>query len=261
MTIQTLVSALCADQIELIDKMNLQTDSILVNQCQEFSYIERRKGTHRIQCYNLNERGLGLSRNHALLRGTADILLFSDDDIRYVDGYGDLILAEFQQHPEADMIFFNVNICEARKTYENHSWKPVHLLGSGRYPTYSMAVRREKVQMARISFSLFYGGGAKFSNGEDSLFIKDCLHAGLKAYASPVCIGTEEERESTWFQGYHEKFFYDRGVLYHDLYGKFALIFGFRFVFFKRKVICNEISAAVAFKLLRKGIREQKMRR
>ncbi len=261
MTIQTLVSALCAEQTELIDKMNLQTDTILVNQCHEYSYREIKRDTHLIQCFNLNERGVGLSRNHGLLRATADILLFSDDDIRYVDGYGDLILAEFEKHPEADMIFFNLNICEARKTYENHSWKRIRLLGSGRYPTFSLAVRREKVQMARISFSLFYGGGARFSNGEDSLFIKDCLHAGLKAYASPVYIGTEEARESTWFQGYHEKFFLDRGVLYHDLYGRWACLFGFRFVYFKRKLICNQIPALTAFKLLRKGIREQKMRR
>ena len=261
MTIQTLISALHADQEKLIEQMNLQTDAILINQCDQCSYMERIKKSFTIQCYDMKEIGVGLSRNNALLRAKADIILFSDDDIRYADGYGERIVEEFQRHPEADMIFFNLDVCEERKTYENKKWKRVRLLGSGRYPTYSLAVRRQPVQKARVTFSLFYGGGAMFSNGEDSLFIKDCLRAGLKAYASDVTIGREEERTSTWFQGYHEKFFYDRGVLYHDLYGKLARIFGFRFVYSKRKIMCKEIPAKKAYQLLLKGIQEQKMRR
>ena len=34
------------------------------------------------------------------------------------------------------------------------------------------AVRRERLQAANITFSLLFGGGAKYSNGEDSLFLK-----------------------------------------------------------------------------------------
>ena len=35
----------------------------------------------------LNERGIGLSRNTALMRATADIILFADEDVTYKDGY------------------------------------------------------------------------------------------------------------------------------------------------------------------------------
>ena len=41
---------------------------------------------------------------------------------------------------------------------------------------------------AHITFSLLFGGGAKYSNGEDSLFLKDCLKYGLVVYAVPVCV-------------------------------------------------------------------------
>ena len=47
---------------------------------------------------------------------------------------------------------------------------------------------------------------------------------GMKIYGVPVNIGHEDRRgdggpDSTWFTGYNEKFFYDRGVLYKYLYG------------------------------------------
>ena len=62
------------------------------------------------------------------------------------------------------------------------------------------------------------------------MFIHDCLKAGLKVYSIPVEIGEEQPRPSTWFFGFDRKFFHDRGVLYHVLYGKLAAVMGFRFL-------------------------------
>ena len=115
------------------------------------------------------------------------------------------------------MVLFNIRVGESRATYYTEKFHRVHIWNAGRYPTYSFAVRRERLQAANITFSLLFGGGAKYSNGEDSLFLKDCLSYGFKVYATPVELGAETERESTWFHGYHEKFFTDRGVLYHFL--------------------------------------------
>jgi len=256
MEICTLISAMNADCRSLIQKMNIQTDAILINQCGHFGYEEFMEDGCLVKAYSFNEKGVGLSRNNALLRTGNEISLFSDDDIRYYDGYSEKIALEFKKHPEADLIFFNVDVCENRRTYYNHKWKRVRLLNSGRYPTYSLAARTSKLHQTCVTFSLLFGGGAKYSNGEDSLFIKNCLKAGLKAYASNEVIGLEEAGESTWFHGYNEKFFYDRGILYHYLYGEFALLFGFRFVYTKQKSICGEIPANKAFGLLKKGIRE-----
>lgn len=97
-----------------------------------------------------------------------------------------------------------------------------------------------------------------YSNGEDSLFLRDCLRAGLKIYAVPVCIGEEILRESTWFHGFTEKFFMDRGVLYHYLYGKFAGLFSLRFLLKNRDEMCAEIPLKKAYRLMREGIRSQK---
>lgn len=47
------------------------------------------------------------------------------------------------------------------------------------------------------------------------MFIKELMDKGIQVYTSPEVIGRETESESTWFSGYHDKFFFDRGVLYH----------------------------------------------
>ncbi|MCD7842370.1 MAG: glycosyltransferase family 2 protein, partial [Lachnospiraceae bacterium] len=123
-------------------------------------------------------------------------------------------------------------------------------------PAYSMAFRRRKLIDSGVRFSTLFGGGARYSNGEDSLFIRDVIKAGLKIYRTPVCIGEEIPRPSTWFTGYHEKFFFDRGVLYAFLYGCMAPVWTFHFVFTKRKLMCQEIPWQSAYGIILKGIRE-----
>ena len=154
---------------------------------------------------------------------------------------------------------FNVKAAENRGTYENIRHKRVRWYNYGRYPTYSMCCRLDALRRTNVCFSLLFGGGAKYSNGEDTLFIHDCLKRGLRIYAVPVGIGREMSREggeSTWFKGFSEKFFYDRGVLYRYLYGAAARLWAVRFILAKKEEMCREIPAKRALGLMFKGIRE-----
>ena len=262
MRVQVLVAAVNQNMTQLSEKMNLKTDALIVNQCDRYDHsemmLESPQGQSRIQCFSMKERGVGLSRNTALLHADAEVCLFSDEDIILSDDYRDTILKAYEDHPDADMILFNVRVAPARRTYWNEEVKRIRWYNYGRYPAYSISGKLEALRRANVHFSLLFGGGAKYSNGEDSLFLKDCLQAGLKIYAVPDCIGEEIERESTWFHGYTEKFFTDRGVLYHYLYGKLSGIFGFRFLFKNKKEMCKEIPFGKAYRLLKEGIRSQR---
>ncbi len=258
MRLQVLVSAVNQEGAALAERMHLESDAVVINQTDHFGYEEYVHHGKRIQCYSFQEKGVGLSRNNALLRAEGDIVLFSDEDIVYDTGYEQRILDAFEAHPEADFLLFNVRVGEARATYCTRKYHRVHIWNAGRYPTYSFAVRREKLHAAHVTFSLLFGGGAKYSNGEDSLFLKDCLRYGLSVYAVPVEIGAEQERESTWFRGYTDKFFMDRGVLYHFLYGRLAYLMAVRFIMAHASVMCVEISRKNALALMRKGIRSVK---
>lgn len=258
MRLEHLISAVNAEPKQLVDKMNIEADAVLVNQCGVDNYEEFLHNNHAVKVFSKNEKGVGLSRNCAIKNASGDILLFTDEDIVYEEGYAQKIIKEFEKHPEADGMFFNVNVCAVRRTYFNKNYKLCHLWNAGRYPAYSIALRKSSMNNKTILFSTLFGGGAKYSCGEDSIFIKDCMASGLKLYRTPVVIGREEPRESTWFNGYTEKFFKDRGVMYHFLYGRLAALMGFRFVYTKKAVMCQEIPAHKAFRLLREGIKEAK---
>lgn len=256
MTLQLLVAAVNREPRELAEEMQIGSDAIIVSQGEHYGYEELEWQGHRLSCFAMAERGVGLSRNHSLLRADADISLFADEDIIYEPGYEKAVLAAFDAHPEADMLLFNVQAMPGRETYRNDSFGRVHWYNCGRYPTYSFAVRTKRIHQKNITFSLLFGGGAKYSNGEDSLFIRDCLKAGLKVYKVPVTIGHERERESTWFTGYNTKFFYDRGVLYRYLYGCLAKPMALRFLLAHREEMCREIPWKKAYRIMRQGIRD-----
>lgn len=255
--LQHLVSAVAKEPGKLVETMQLDADAVIINQSDHYAWEEWQKGDCVFRAFTTNERGVGLSRNQALLRADHEICLFSDEDIVYSEGYVERILQAFDDHPKADMLLFNVEVCENRRTYHIDKFHRVRQYNCGRYPAYSFAIRTEVLQKKNITYSLLFGGGAKYSNGEDSLFIRDCIGSGMKVYAVPVSIGREEERESTWFSGYHEKFFFDRGVLYHFLYGKMAMPLALRFLLAHREM-CRDIPLGQAFNMMRKGISEAK---
>lgn len=264
--LQVLVSAVNQDMDRLPVQMNLNTDAVIVNQCDGYGYREyrweldmpdaQRKG--RMQCFSMKERGVGLSRNTALLHANADICLFSDEDIVLSKDYEKTIKDAYEKHPDADMILFNVKVAPARRTYWNEKVKRVRWYNYGRYPAYSISGKLESLRRANVWFSLLFGGGAKYSNGEDSLFLRDCIRAGMKIYAVPDCIGEEIERASTWFRGYTFKFFWDRGVLYHYLYGNAASVFALRFLLKNKKEMCTDIPLKKAYHLMRGGMKSQR---
>lgn len=258
--LQVLVSTVNAQVEKTASRMNLETDAIVVNQCDRNAYMEYSYNDKLIKCYFMAERGVGLSRNTALLHSDHEYCLFSDEDIVFDPGYERIVCNAFQKNPDADLITFNFKVHPERKTYYNQEKKRIRWYNYGRYPTFAVAARTESLRRANVSFSLLFGGGARYSNGEDSLFLHDCLKKGLHLYADTGELGQETYRESTWFKGYTDKFFIDRGVLYHYLYGGMAEIFSLRFLYAHKKEMLKEISVNKAYKLMKQGIREGKKR-
>ena len=258
MRLCVLVSALEKNASEMPRNMRLKSDAVIVNQCAEDSECELSYGGKKILIINRSERGVGRSRNLALDNAWGDVALFSDDDIVYEDDYAARIIQAFRRRPAADILLFNVRVNPERRTYWNEKNKRVNWYNCGRYPTFCAAVRLDRIREAGVRFSHLFGGGAPYSNGEDSLFFMDCIKKGLKIYAVTSVIGTERSRRSTWFNGYDEKFFYDRGVLFHFLYGKWAKLWALRFAIVKRKIMCREIAPVKALKYMNEGIEKGK---
>ncbi|MDD6010538.1 MAG: glycosyltransferase [Lachnospiraceae bacterium] len=256
MRLQMLISGMNLDTTHVAENMKLEADAIVINQTDSFGFEEYQYNNRNIRVYSFIEKGVGLSRNNALLRADGDIVLFSDEDIVYNEGYAKAVLDAFEANPDIDMIFFNFDVAEDRQTYHIEKKGRIRSYNCGRYPTYSLAVRREVLHKKGITFSLLFGGGAKYSNGEDSLFIKQCIKSGMKALALPVTLGREVPRPSTWFNGYTDKFFYDRGVLYKALYKGLAKPLALRFLIAHRDIMLTNRKLMDAYKLMTQGMKE-----
>lgn len=238
MKVEVLVSVMNQNLEDLAERMQLDSDAVIINQCDRLGYEEKAHRGHTLRFFSFPDRGVGRSRNEAILRAEGDICLFSDQDIVYEPGYAKAISEEFQNNSEADMILFNVTVEEDRRTYCITRRKRVRWYNCGRYGAVSFAVRRESLISSGVTFSLLFGGGARYSNGEDSLFLKEFMSKGFKVYTAPVVIGSETGGESSWFEGYNEKFFHDRGVLYRYLYGRLAWVMALRFLLVHREKLC-----------------------
>lgn len=255
MKIEVLVSTMNQTDLSLIKKMNLQTDAIIINQSDKNGYIETRHNGSKIQMYSFNEKGVGLSRNTALMRSEADICLMADDDMEYVDGYEKKVIEEFKQNPKADMMIFNVPIHKKNgetKVKVKKSGR-VRFINALKYGTVNLAFKRSSILKKNIFFSLLFGGGAKYSSGEDSIFITESLKNNLKLYSSTEVIAEIIEGESTWFTGFNKKYLYDRGALFKVIGGRMSFLLNIQFVLRHRKRYLPDIKTSDALKIMIQG--------
>lgn len=245
----------------LLEKMNIQSDVLAGNQCERFEKERMNYKGHSVDWYSWDERGVGLNRNNLLMRATADIVLFADDDVTYVHQYKELIVGEFLKHPEADVIAFNIpSTCNdpKQRDYVAPKWRKLNLLNCFRHGTFRIAVRREAVLKKNIFFTLLFGGGAKYSAGEDSLFISDCIRKKLNVYESDLTIGKVSHAESTWFKGYTEKYFKDKGAFYACFSKHMPYLWCLQFAVRRRNLYQEFISFHKACQLMKQGIKEFK---
>lgn len=136
-------------------------------------------------------KGLSINRNIALSKAEAPILLISDDDVEYTPERLLSIIEKFEEYNDQDIITFryessnNVKKYPSSKCYLSNPTK-------GYYVTsFEIAFRKDAVK-GKIWFNENFGIGAKFPSGEEDVFIKDCLDAGLKGIFIPMTIVTHE---------------------------------------------------------------------
>ena len=256
MQVENLISTMNQTTDSILDRMNIQSAAVVINQCDHFEWREYRKDGYPVRFFDCNERGVGLSRNNALMRAKGDICLFSDDDLTYFDGYALQIAKAFEDISDADAIVFNIHSKNnQKKRYQITKVRRVHWFNYMRYGAARLAVRRESVLKANISFSLLFGGGTRYSCGEDTIFLHDCLNAGLHIYAVPITLAEVDDSRSTWFRGYNKKYLHDRGALYACIYRHYALMHCLLFLL-RHKVVWEATGNMLyALSEMRKGIR------
>ena len=210
--IVVLISCMFQDNEDIIRKSNVQTDVIVINQCdkdevKEF-YFQNRRG---VKCHakfiNTTERGLSRSRNMAIKNAWGDICYICDDDEILEDDFEEIVARTYGMYNQ-DVIIFAVN----RK---DHNYPSVEQKVSIRQILRTSSVqttfKRLSIISKNIVFDELMGSGTGNGAGEENKFLMDCRRAGLNIYYIPKVISTVTSEASQWFDGFTEKYFVDTG--------------------------------------------------
>lgn len=255
--VQVLVTTMHQRDFSKVEEMRILSDAVFTNQTNNTDYLEKDYGEFKVQMINTETRGVGINRNLGLLYASGDILLLADDDMVYEKDYVASIKRAFSEHSDADAIIFNIkSVSGQRENRFNHESKRVRIYNCLNYGAVRIAVRRKSLLNARITFTHFFGGGTKYSSGEDSLFICDMLRSGFKIYTSPSIIATTDDTSSTWFNGYNEKYLYDKGALYKAIFPVFTEIFCLQDLIRHKNIYKDaKLTFKEAFKIMKDGIK------
>lgn len=202
-----------------LENMNPQCDMIIGNQSDyDLNETFLFRG-HNIEVLSRMDRGVGKNRNLSLNHSKADIVVFADNDVHYYDGYREKVEKFYTEYPDADVVIFNFK--ETRGDEPLHDTncldKKAKLKDITKFGACKVTAKREKLVEKNIQFSLLFGGGAKYSCGEDTLFLADCCRKGLNIYLCSETLGEIINRESTWFHGINDKYVFDKGALFRAM--------------------------------------------
>lgn len=235
MRVEVLVATMGQKDLSKYGEMNLHTDAVFANQDNRFEYKEETLLGNQVKMITTFERGVSKNRNYALMCSTGDICLLADDDMIYVDDYEIIAQRAFSELPDAGIIIFNLETIgiETRKRRANYRVKRLCIGNVLNYGAARIGFRRDVILKKNLWFSILYGGGSLYSGGEDSLFLVEAVKKGIKIYTYPVKLAQVKQETSTWFDGYNEKYFIDKGVWLANAFPvlkyPLSLYFAFRF--------------------------------
>ena len=255
MRLQVLVAAMGQQDVSLAEQMNIRCDAIIANQADRDEVVCEDTAYGQVKMITTPTRGVGLNRNLALLAAEGDILLMADDDVVYREDMPQQVLAAFEENPQADVIVFSLELTKNGQVFDHRrdTHRRLHTWNAMKVGACRVAMRKAALDRANIRFHQCFGGGCPFSAGEDSLFVKSCLDKGLRVYAHPYVLGECRKDTSSWFVGYNEKYFYDKGVLVRQLFPRTAYLMALYFgAYFRRE---TSVGLFKRLKLVYAGVR------
>lgn len=259
MTLEVLMSCMHQQDDQLVQKACLTGNVVMINQCNRCDYTEYPTQTGTVRMFSVQERGLTKSRNMAIDNARGDVCLICDDDEVFLAGYEQAILGAYRQLSQADVIIF--------KMANRHPSFPDRIVRL-RFPktmkvsSWQISFRRESLEESGVRFDEFLGAGTGNGAEEELKFLLDCEKAGLVIYYVPVEIASVAQECSTWFKGFDETFFENRGATTRYILGTvLASLYAVYYVVRKRNMYRNTISSKQALMAIFRGIRENKIGR
>lgn len=211
MKVVVLLSCMYEKDFSIISRSNIQTDVVVVNQCdedniEEFNFKNNKGQICHAKFISTTERGLSKSRNMAIKNAWGDICYICDDDELLTDEFEKIIIEAYKNNPKYDIITFAL----LRKNYTYPlSKKRMGIIEILRTSSVQITFLRSKIIDKQLKFDITMGSGTGNGGGEENKFLMDCKRNGLNLYYIPKVIAKVMTEDSLWFQGFSEKYFRD----------------------------------------------------
>ena len=257
MKLEILLSCMFQDDGKLIKKSHITGDATIINQCDEENYQTYQTKNGIAKVYSTTERGLTRSRNMAIKKSNADICMLCDDDEVFVDDYESKILKAYEEISSADVIIFKM---VDRPTRFGEEIKQLKFPQTMQVSSWQISFKRDSLMTSGVRFDELLGAGTGNGAEEELKFLTDCEKAGLKIYYCPVEIASVGQTQSTWFEGFTEQFFINRGATTRYILGlPLASLYAFYYILRKHNEYSSQISPFNALTAIFKGMVENKI--
>jgi GT2 family glycosyltransferase len=218
--LEILISTMRKTTLSFLSEMFSQSsilgfNILIINQTIEDELLE--SDVENIRVINSCEKGLPQSRNIALENASEAICLIADDDVKYVENFNEIILLAFKKHEDADIITFQMNDDEGQlfRDYQDiikHNKDTIYTANS-----VVIAFRLDSV-VNKVKFNTNFGLGAKFQVGNEYVFLRNALRAGLNIYFEPKVI-LSHPKFSSGQDVSNDRLIYGRSALYYKYFG------------------------------------------
>lgn len=264
MTLTLLIACMHEKDTSIIQRSNVQTDVVVVNQCdrdsvEEFDFVNKKGKTCHAKFICTTERGLSRSRNMAIRNAWGDVCLICDDDELFPDDYKDIILKAYEEEPQADVIAFALDRKDHPKVFSKQKSK-LDFKGIGQTSSLQVTFKRQSVLAKGISFDVKMGSGTGNGGGEENMFLHTCRRAGLKMFYHPGVIAIiQETGKSKWFKGFNDQYFRNLGWVTRRIHGVFVgTAYLIMWILTHRKLYAKDNTTFKAIKNLYIGFNENR---
>lgn len=232
---------------QLINKMNIKTDYLIVNQTMNKDVNISNKNV-----ITKFEKGLSKSRNVAINSANGDILLLADDDVIYNNNYEEIIISAYEEYKNADIICFFVESKNKKRVVKRMNTGKIGYLKAMKIVSFEISFRKKSILENNLKFNENFGAGTKLNRGEEQIFLYEALRKGLNIIFVNKKIADVEQGESTWFTKYNEEFFEIQGKVFKQMTSEFHKLLSLQYAIRKYALYRKEIGFFKALKAMLK---------
>ena len=225
---------------------------IIINQFAKKYEEEKHNG---YTMYSYAEKGLSRSRNRLIEKATTDIGIITDDDVTFVKDYDQIIEYAYKEHPDADIITFNVKMGD--KIIGSSNYKKHNRISIMSVSSIQISFRLDSIRNKNIKFDEKFGLGSIYKAGEENIFLNDCLKNGLKIIHIPIVIN-EHPDVATTGEKWDENLVKAKGAFSYRVLKHFYILFLIYFTFFKYKNYKDSLSIIKFIRVYYQGLKEFK---